>query len=96
MNSEIQALNLTSNEASLLEALIKELYAEPGFSDVCVHELAGVIGLKGKAAGGVVSSLVKKGIVWVSEPEDDIPAIIYLCGSYWYLHPEWKKEIKNN
>ena len=95
-------LNLTDNETNVLASLIGQLYAEPGFSDVIVPEIASDIGMGGKACGGVVASLVKKGIVHVSEAEYwmgkvEIPAIVYLNASYWYLHPDsqWEIEAKD-
>jgi len=92
-------LNLTDKEQSVLTNLIDNLYAEPGFSDVCAEDLSELTGLNKNAVGGVLTSLQAKGIVWVSEPEYwqgriEIPAIVYLCQKYYYLHPDkyWQEE----
>lgn len=87
-------LNLTDLQAEVMEALINELYAEPGFSDVDVHDIAKEIGKSTKIIRGVLSSLVKRGIISVERTETfGAPKqyeIIYLNKEYWYLHPWWK------
>lgn len=88
-------LNLTELEEQFLKALIDELYAEPGFSDVDVNDIADKTGVGTKILRGVQSSLVKKGIIDVCSNSSDYQ-IIYLDNSYWYLHPEWKHEVEGN
>lgn len=83
---------LTPLEMQVLTALVNELYAEPGFSDVGVDELSEATGLSKNVVKGVVGSLTKKGIVSVDEEFD---GIVYLDSKYYYLHPEWSKEINN-
>lgn len=81
---------LTVLEYSVLKELIDLLYAEPGFSDVGVTDIAEKSGLTVSQVKGVVGSLVKKGIVCVGE--EDFEGIIYLDTKYFYLHPEWCDE----
>jgi DNA-binding MarR family transcriptional regulator len=89
--------NLTPNETLVMEGLIDNLYAEPGFSDVCAKDLSKVTKIPTKSIRGVISSLVKKGFIWVSEEERwmgrvEIPALVYLSEEHYDLHPEWSKE----
>lgn len=89
-------LQLTELETKVLENLIENLYAEPGFSDVDAKDISHSTGIPTKSIRGVLSSLVKKGIVFLEEtdsfgaPEQFV--LIYLNNSHWYLHPEWKEE----
>ena len=89
-------LDLTPKEQKVLEALIGELYAEAGFSDVDANDLARITGIPTKNIRGVLSSLVKKGIISLNETDnawaDKQYVIIYLNQDYWYLHPVWKSE----
>lgn len=90
-------LKLTELENKVLETLIDNLYAEPGFSDVDAHDISKWTGISTKSIRGALGSLVKKGIVTLDEtqsfgaPEQYV--IIYLNSDYWYLHPEWKSEM---
>ena len=86
-------LNLTELEEQFLSALIDELYAEAGFSDVDINEISKETGVSTKILRGVQSSLVRKGIIDIYENSAGYQ-IIYLDRSYWYLHPEWKDEVK--
>jgi hypothetical protein len=95
----MENLDLTDKEQNVLTALIDGLYAEPGFSDIDAQDLAKATELNKNAVGGVLTSLQAKGIVWVSEPEYwfgklEIPALVYLCSDYYYLHPDkyWQDE----
>jgi transcription initiation factor IIE alpha subunit len=89
-------LSLTILEHTVLENLISNLYAEPGFSDVDAKDISRETGIPTKSIRGVLSSLVKKEIISLEEtdtygaPEQYV--IIYLNPSHWYLHPEWKEE----
>jgi DNA-binding MarR family transcriptional regulator len=94
---QIETLGLTPLETQALEALIDGLYAEPGFSDVDANDIAAETGIPTKTLRGVLSSLVKRGIITMV-PTNTYGAaeqyvIIYLCEAYWGLHPEWKNEI---
>ena len=89
-------LQLTDLETQVLENLINNLYAEPGFSDVDAKDISRSTGITMKYIRGVLSSLVKKGIVHLEEtdsygaPEQFV--LIYLMDSHYYLHPQWKEE----
>ncbi len=83
-------LGLTELEQQVLKALIYNLYAEAGFSDVDVKDIARDAKLKVNVVKGVIGSLTKKGIVYGYD--NDFVGIIYLDDDYWYLHPEWKDE----
>jgi transcription initiation factor IIE alpha subunit len=89
-------LSLTILEHTVLENLISNLYAEPGFSDIDAKDISRETGIPTKSIRGVLSSLVKKEIISLEEtdtygaPEQYV--IIYLNPSHWYLHPEWKEE----
>lgn len=89
-------LNLTDLETRTLTALIDSLYAEPGFSDVDAKDLSKETKIPTKSIRGVLSSLVKKGIVNLEETNTygatEQYVIIYLNPEFWYLHPEWKEE----
>ena len=92
-NTEIKELNLTDMESKALQALIDGLYAEPGFSDVDANDISKMTKIDISKIRGVISSLVKKGIVYVDTSEV-MPGsgtyLIELNSEYWYLHPEWK------
>ena len=89
-------LNLTELESLTLNAFIRGLYAEPGFSDVDVNDLSSILGISTKVLRGVVGSLVKKGIVFVDENTCGFD-IIYMREKYWYLvSEEWASEARVN
>lgn len=82
----------TDLEKQVIESLVSQLYAEPGFSDVDVHDISrDITTLPTKIIRGVLGSLVKKGVIGI-DTNDSGYDIIYLNQSHWYLHPEWKKE----
>ena len=83
-------LQLTSQESAVLEALIANLYAEPGFSDVDAHDIARVTGIPTRSIRGSLASLVKKEIVSIEPTDSGEYQIIYLSEKYYYLHPSWK------
>ena len=82
----------TELEFKVLTCLINNLYAEPGFSDVDVREIAKKLEMKVNTVKGVIGSLCKKQICYVGE--DDYANIIYLDRGYWFLHPEWCDEVE--
>lgn len=89
----IAELNLTSLEIQVLEAFIGLLYAEPGYSDVDVSDLAHVTEISSKTLRGALGSLVKKEIVSVEKEESY--DIIYMREQYWYLvNEEWASESR--
>ena len=79
-------LSLTKLETTVLETLIDGLYAEPGFSDVDAHDIAKQTKISTKSIRGVLSSLVKKGIIWLDETRsfgsEKQYVIIYLSQNY--------------
>lgn len=89
----IADLNLTNLEELALKALIDNLYAEPGYSDVDAADIARITGVDIKSVRGALSSLVKKDIIWIDDPNDSGYKIIYLNHNYYYLHPnkEWQE-----
>ena len=88
--------NLTQMEKCCLNALINNLYAEPGFSDVNAADISQVTGYNTKQVRGVLASLVKKNYIWISDndPHNGIPPLIYLQEKHYGLHPEWKDDVK--
>ena len=87
-------LNLTELESLTLNAFIKGLYAEPGFSDVDVNDLSSVLGIPTKVLRGVLGSLVKKNIVSIDENGGGFD-IIHMRERYWYLvNEEWASEAR--
>lgn len=81
----------TELEFNVLSCLIGNLYAEPGFSDVGVGEIAVELKIKANSVKGVLSSLCKKRILHV---DHEFPDCIYLDRGYWFLHPEWCTEVE--
>jgi predicted transcriptional regulator len=82
---------LTEMEHNVLGTLIECLYAEEGFSDVAAEDLAQETGIPTRQIRGVISSLVKKGIVLVDDGYGSAP-IINLRREHYDLHPRWGKE----
>ena len=90
----ISELNLTELETKTLTSFIGGLYAEPGFSDVDVNDIAKELSISTKIIRGALGSLVKKGIVSIDTNESGYD-IIYLNTSYWSLVNEsWAEEAK--
>lgn len=89
-------LNLTKLETQVLETLIDNLYAEPGFSDVDVKDISAETNISTKSIRGALGSLVKKGIVFLNETDNSFSdkqyTLIYLDQNFWYLHPQWKNQ----
>ena len=82
----------TDLEFKVLTCLIDNLYAEPGFSDYGVNDLALKLGMGTDTVKGVIGSLCKKQICYVGE--SDFEDIVYLDRGYWFLHPEWCDEVE--
>jgi DNA-binding MarR family transcriptional regulator len=92
MNDALATLaGVTENERSFLAALVDGLYAEPGYSDVTVDEVAKRMGVTVKSAKGILGSLVKKGFVWTNRADTDAGKfdIIYLSEKHYDLHDRW-------
>ena len=83
--------NLTVLEKQTLQAIIDGLYAEPGFSDIDVNDLVRPVGKSSKVLRGVLSSLIKKGYIYIDDPDTGYQ-LIYLSESKYYLHYEWKND----
>ena len=92
----------TDKETSVLKNIIDELYAEPGFSDVTADQLV-TDKLDIHAVGGVLSSLQKKGAIWVEElsprtghlglgENGEGLSIIYLNDDHYKHHERWAEE----
>ena len=89
-------LNLTELESKTLNAFIRGLYAEPGFSDVDVNDLSSELEIPTKVLRGVLGSLVKKNIVSIEENGGGYD-IIYMREKYWYLvNEDWAAEARVN
>ena len=88
----------TKKEAEILRALIDNLYAEPGFSDVDAQDLAEVTGLGIQAVGGLLTQLEAKGILFVEELSPRTGHIgmdenlIYLTETGERYHARWAEE----
>jgi hypothetical protein len=87
--------SFTKNEKIVLDSFISLLYAEAGFSDVDAHDLSRDTGISTRSIRGILSSLVKKGIIFLEETDncwaEQQYVIIYLREEYYHLHPEWSK-----
>jgi DNA-binding MarR family transcriptional regulator len=81
----------TELEFKVLTCLINSLYAEPGFSDYGVSDLAAELKMKVNTVKGVVGSLCKKQIVYTDRDFD----VVVLNRGYWFLHPEWCDEVES-
>lgn len=84
-----RVVTITKNEKATLDTLINCLYAEAGFSDVDVKDLANSLGWSMAKVKGEIGSLVKKGIVYV---DTDFNVISLTLRAYG-LHPSWKDDF---
>jgi transcription initiation factor IIE alpha subunit len=93
MEKEIMVMtNFTELEQQVLDSLIFNLYAEPGFSDVDAKDLSKETGISTSIVRGVLSSLIKKGVVSIQATETygaPVYQLIYLQRAFWHLHPKW-------
>ena len=93
---KMNELNLTELESLTLNAFIRGLYAEPGFSDVDVNDLSKELEISTKVLRGVLGSLVKKNIVSIEENGGGYD-IIHMREKYWYLvNEDWANEARVN
>jgi predicted transcriptional regulator len=88
----IKVLKLAQLEEQVLGSLISQLYAEPGYSDVDHDDISHDIKVDIRSVRGALGSLVRKGIIGI-DMNDSGYKIIYLNETYWYLHPQWRKEM---
>jgi hypothetical protein len=85
-----QLTGLTDMEKQVMTAFIDGLYAEAGFSDIDANDLNVQTEIPMKAIRGVISSLIKKGIVFVEKgAANGTLEIIHLQESFYGLHPQW-------
>jgi DNA-binding MarR family transcriptional regulator len=95
MTNAMKNLNLTELETTVLTSFINHLYAEQGFSDVEASDLARWTKTDIKIVRGVLSSLIKKGLVYIfqqqGQTQNDSIQIVYLDEKHYNLHPEWSK-----
>lgn len=98
---ESHNLSLTALETTVLEKVIDCLYAEPGFSDVDAKDLQVETGISTRKIRGVLSSLIKKDIIYIEETDsydffgkkNPVYQLIHLRRAFWYLHPRWKEDM---
>lgn len=67
----MNTLKVTHLEKQVLEALGKGMFAEFGYSDVGIEEIARDTNLSHKVIRGVASSLIKKGLIEIDDREDE-------------------------
>lgn len=104
-NILISLNKLTEKEIKIMIYILFYLYAEPGYSDIDANDIAKGTKIDIKIVKGVLSSLIKKGFIFIYENSSNYK-IIHLCNDKFHLHPniEWQKEctcencktIKNN
>lgn len=85
-------ITFTELEQQVLDSLIGGLYAEPGFSDVDARDLAKETGHSTSIIRGVLSSLIKKGVIYIEATNTygaPVYQLIYLQKAFWHLHPRW-------
>ena len=86
--------NLTELEQKTMDAYVSMLDAEPGFSNVDVNDLTLVTGVSTKTLRGVLSSLIKKGIIRINDNGAGYQ-IIDLDTEYWHLvNEEWAADAE--
>lgn len=94
ISTAINQENLTVLEKQTLQVIIDGLYAEPGFSDMDVNDLVRPVGKSSRVLRGVLSSLIKKGFIFIDDScSSGNYQLIYLSESKYYLHPSWKTDI---
>ena len=86
----MKKVSVTKNEKQFIDALISLLYAELGFSDVTIPDMAVKMKCSCNHAKGTLGSLVKKGLI--DAPDEDFSEIIFLSASLYHYHPEWREE----
>jgi hypothetical protein len=67
----MNTIAVTQLEKQVLEALASEMYAECGFSDAGLGEVVEGTGLPVNVVRGVMSSLIKKDLLYVWDRQDD-------------------------
>ena len=85
-------MDFTAKETALLESFIEQLYAERYFSDVSPEDFVGIMGMDIHAVGGVLSSLEKKGVLFVDPDAAPDFHIVYLSDDWHRIHPRWAED----
>lgn len=85
---KVYDLKLTELESLVLIRLVFMLDKEPYFTDTTHNDLANSLVKPINTIKGVVTSLVKKKIVFVDE-DYDRPSLITLEPDFFYIHPNW-------
>lgn len=96
----MKTIAVTQLEKEVLEALAGEMYAECGFSDAGLGEVVESSGLPVNVVRGVMSSLIKKDLLYVWNRENDWGVnardpymhIWYLTDKTKGLVSEWVRE----
>lgn len=87
-------IKVTKLEKQVLESLANGMYAELGYSDMGIEEVAQDTNLSHKVLRGVVGSLEKKGLVSVDNRESEgyknKPSM-----HIWYLSPQTEGLVKH-
>ncbi|MNB84034.1 hypothetical protein D3C81_384650 [compost metagenome] len=82
---------LTEMEAKVMDFLMTDGYfAEYSFSDLTVGDVARRAEIDIKSIKGVVGSLVKKGYLWVSERDGEVPPLVYANLKGYQLSDEYE------
>jgi hypothetical protein len=85
----MQTLRLTALEADTLQEIIDNsdvcVVEQSNFSNVGVKDLANLTSISIKQMRGVVSSLIKKGFVYLDDVDGDGTELVYLDNDYLYL-----------
>jgi hypothetical protein len=85
-------MTFTELEQQVLDSLIGNLYAEPGYSDVDARDIARETGHSTSIIRGVLSSLIKKHVIYIESTNTygaPVYQLIYLQNAFWHLHPRW-------
>jgi len=96
----MKQVTVTPMEKQVIDALVNEMYAERGFSDVGLGEVCAETNLSPRVVRGVVGSLVKKGLISVWNREGDTSVnwrdpythIYYLTSETEGLVEHWLEE----
>jgi len=79
-------VKLTELETKAMTAISKLTYAEYGFSDFGVDDVAKKMSEPTTKIRGVASSLIKKGLIEISPSSDEESELVYLSNTgYEYL-----------
>jgi len=88
---------LTENMAAVYDAIQDGLYAEPGFSDVTVDEVAIAVGKSQASVSSTVGHLIKRGLIWCdNEGAREISEHDYTAFIHTYEHDdELRAKVKD-